>query len=114
MAAATIPGLRAELDPRLIPAIKNSLSTAHDGGLDPFDLEMHDPRFVARISDQIRNAALIVDFWARLRSRSCCAPGFQYLRSLCLGASPKYIGPALTLCALLAFFQLVLRPGISF
>jgi hypothetical protein len=29
-------------------------------------------------------------------------------------ALPKYIGPALTLCALLAFFQLLLRPGISF
>jgi hypothetical protein len=30
------------------------------------------------------------------------------------GASPKSIGPALSLCGLLAFFQLVLRPGISF
>lgn len=29
-------------------------------------------------------------------------------------ASPKFVGPALSLCGLLAFFQLVLRPGISF
>jgi hypothetical protein len=29
-------------------------------------------------------------------------------------ASPKLVGPALSLCALLAFFQIVLRPGISF
>lgn len=30
------------------------------------------------------------------------------------GVSPKFIGPAISLCVLLAFFQLVLRPGISF
>jgi hypothetical protein len=30
------------------------------------------------------------------------------------GLAPKWTGPALSLCVLLAFFQLVLRPGISF
>lgn len=29
-------------------------------------------------------------------------------------ASPNFVGPALALCTLVAFFQLVLRPGISF
>lgn len=54
MAAVTTPGLRSELDPRLAPAIKNSLNSAADSGLELSDLEMHDPRFVARIADQIR------------------------------------------------------------
>lgn len=30
------------------------------------------------------------------------------------GGLPKVLGPAISLCVLLAFFQLVLRPGISF
>lgn len=30
------------------------------------------------------------------------------------GAVPNFTGPAISLCVLLAFFQLVLRPGISF
>lgn len=54
MAAVTTPGLRSELDPRLAQAIKNSLDSASDNPVRLSDLEMHDPRFIARISDQIR------------------------------------------------------------